>query len=76
MAPPIGLHELHGSVFVDSGAAWQGSRPDDYFTGAGVEFTADTVWFYSLPIRITVGAAQGFDTGGIDDYYVRLTAAF
>ncbi len=76
MAPPIGVHQFHGSLFVDTGAAWNDSRPDEYFTGAGLELTADMIWFYSLPIRLTVGGAHGFDAGGIDDFYVRLSAAF
>ncbi|UCE88333.1 MAG: hypothetical protein JSW10_08200, partial [Pseudomonadota bacterium] len=77
MVPPFGLHQMHGAVFVDTGAAWnEGDNPDEYFTGAGAEFTADTVLFYFLPLRLTVGYAHGFDRGGEDQGYVRLTASF
>ena len=74
---PGGLDQLHGAVFVDSGAVWHdGSSPDKFYTGAGTEVSADLVLFYQIPLQLRAGYAHGFDTGGKDQVYLRLGASF
>lgn len=74
---PGALDQLHGAVFIDSGATWnEGGAPDEYFTGAGVEALADLILLYDVPIRLRLGYAHGFDRGGEDQVYLRLGASF
>ena len=74
---PIALHQLSGTVFVDTGAVWsQGHSPDDYRTGAGFELMTDTALFYSARFSVRLGYAHGFDTGGENQVYLRLGSSF
>lgn len=77
MTPPLGLHQLAGSLFVDSGAVWnEGRSPDDRRTGAGVELLTDAALLYSLRVNLRLGYAHGFDEGGKDQVYLRIGASF
>lgn len=76
MAPPVGLMQWYGSVFVDSGAAYDGRRPDKYYTGAGVEFSADLNLFYLVPLTTRLGYAHGFDVIGDNRVYLTVGASF
>lgn len=77
MAPPLGISQLSGSVFVDTGAVWnEGSSPEDYMTGAGVEVTADLVLAYQAGLQLRSGFAHGFDAGGENRIYLSIGAAF
>lgn len=74
---PIGVHQVWGSVFVDSGAAWDdGHRPADYFTGVGVEAQARVVLFYWLPLDVRLGYAHGRDEIGEHQVYLRVGTSF
>ncbi len=74
---PAGLQQWSGKLFIDSGAAWeQGSSPDSYFTGAGVELLSDFNLFYLMNLRLRIGYAHGFDTGGDDRFYLNLGNSF
>ncbi len=76
MAPPIGLMQWFGSVFVESGAAYQNS-PDTYYSSAGFEIVADSNLFYFVPLRLRFGYAHGFDSEiGDDRLYLSLGSAF
>jgi hypothetical protein len=61
MVPPIGIHQLHGTLFYETGAAWQNDRPNQYYSSAGAEFNADVDVFYDLRMHMTLGVAKGFD---------------
>lgn len=77
MAPPVGMHQIHGTLFYDIGASWStGSSPEKYYRGAGVEIGFDTSLFYFGVINITAGYAHGFDADGENQTYVRIGAAF
>ncbi|TNF38876.1 MAG: hypothetical protein EP315_00570 [Gammaproteobacteria bacterium] len=78
MAPPIGLMQWSGSLFVDSGATWnEGNSPDNYFTGAGLELHADVNLFYGLNMRLRLGYASGLDKVlGDERLYLSLGASF
>ncbi len=73
MVPPLGLHQLHGTVFYEAGAAWQNDRPNNYYSSAGAEFNADVDVLYDLRIQMTLGVAKGFDDIiGSNKVYFRL----
>jgi len=77
MAPPLGLHQLHGALFTETGAAWnEGQAQDNYYGSYGAEFKADAVLFYSLMMRLSVGYAHGIEDIGEDQFYLRLGGAF
>lgn len=72
--PFVGLHRLHGDVFVDNGAAWnEGRDPKGYVTGAGTELFADVNAFYIINFRLGLGFARGFDEGGENQVYLTLS---
>ena len=75
--PPLGISQLSGSVFVDSGGTWdQGNSPDKYLTGAGLELNADLALFYHLGLRLRLGYARGFNEGGEDRIYLSIGSSF
>ncbi len=78
MAPPIGVMQLAGSVFIDSGAAWDvGHSPDQYYTGTGVELHADLNLFYRVNLKMRLGYAKGQDKSlGDERAYFSLGASF
>ncbi len=77
MAPPLGVDQLSGALFTDSGGAWQdGTGPDKYYTGAGVELNADVRLFYHLPLRLRLGFAHGFQEVGENEVYLQLGRSF
>ncbi len=77
-APPIGLHQMFGTLFADAGAAWNsGKRPAKNYVGAGAELGGDVVLFYYIPLRVMLGYGYGFDkTIGGHHAYLRLGSAF
>lgn len=77
MAPPLGLHQLHGAVFTETGTAWNEGQPrDNYYSSYGAEFQVDTVLFYNFLLRMSLGYAHGVDDGGEEQVYLRLGSAF
>ncbi len=77
MAPPVGVHRIHGKLFYNWGEAWDpvGNIPA-LRRGAGAEVTTELVLGYWLPLDLRVGYARGFDTGGTDQVYLELGASF
>ena len=78
MAPPVGIIQWAGSLFIDSGAVWHDGRsPEKYYTGAGIELHADINLFYGLNMKARLGFASGLDDQlGEDRLYFSLGAAF
>lgn len=77
MVPPVAIHQLHGNLFAETGAAWNAGRhPDKYFTAAGVEALADVFLFYDLGLQLRLGYAYGFANRGDHHVYLRLGASF
>ena len=71
MAPPVGLHQLHGKLLYNWGEAWnQGSKIPTLRRGAGIELTTELVLGYWLPIDLRFGYATGFDSGGEKQAYL------
>lgn len=74
---PIGLGDISGSLFVDSGSAWNQGESAHQLTGAGVSLTVETIVGYNIRLPITVGYAHGFDNKvGKDKVYVTIMGTF
>ncbi|MDH5738492.1 MAG: hypothetical protein OEZ23_09285, partial [Gammaproteobacteria bacterium] len=77
MSPPLGIHQIHATFFYDKGAAWSNrGGPENYYSSSGIEFNADTVFFYSLTMQLAMGYANGREPGGDEKWYLRIGAAF
>lgn len=77
MAPPIGLHQLHGKLLYNWGESWdQGNNIPALRRGAGIEFTAEVVLGYWLPMNVRFGYANGFDLGGEEQTYIEARIPF
>jgi hypothetical protein len=77
MAPPVAIHEVFGTVFLETGDAWQdGHSPDNRSTGAGIEAHAEAFVFYDLGIHLRFGYAYGFADGGGSHAYLQLGSSF
>jgi len=77
MSPPVGVIQWSGSIFVESGAAYESSSPDVYYSSAGLELQADVNLFYGLTTRMRLGFASGFDNDiGEERVYFNLGASF
>jgi len=78
MAPPIGIDQVYGQVFMDAGHAWDNSfSQSKTYVGIGAELGVDMVLFYRLPMRLQLGQAKGLDnTIGGNQTYIRLGSSF
>ncbi|HEX2667074.1 MAG TPA: hypothetical protein VHP13_01765 [Gammaproteobacteria bacterium] len=75
--PPVGVHDFSLRVYFDAGGTWnQGGRPLRYSRSTGAEWVSDLSIFYILNVRLVVGAAHGFDTGGENQLYGTLEVPF
>ena len=76
MTPPIGIMQWFGTLFAETGSAYNDS-PDTYYSSAGLEVTADISLFYNLVLRTRVGYAHGFDDEiGDDRVYLKIGSSF
>jgi len=74
---PLGIHQLHGSLFLNSGSAWHDSLQSSQIkSGGGTELHIDAVIGYSLPINFRLGVARGFNQDGETQVYLSLGSAF
>lgn len=77
---PLFLRSLHGALFADRGAAWDGTlRARDWRTSFGAELSADVVLGYWVPVSFTSGVAWRDDPSGATrgaTAFVRLGRAF
>ena len=79
MVPPIGINQLHGTLFYDVGGVWynDSSGPDHYYAGAGFELDADLDVFYNVRLRTSLGFAKGLDARlGENKVYLRIGSQF
>ena len=73
MAPPIGVHQIHGKVFYNLGEIW--NKENDFTSfrrGAGLEFNSELTAGYWIPVNMRLGFARGFDEGGEDQAYLEI----
>ncbi len=76
MAPPVAIMQWFGSVFAETGSAYNDS-PDTYYSSAGIELNADIALFYNLILRTRLGYAHGFDSElGDDRVYLKIGSSF
>ncbi len=77
MAPPIGVSQISGMVFYNTGTVWNANdSPEQWYAGIGGELHTDLVLGYYLQARLTLGYAHGLDEIGGDQLYLRLGGAF
>jgi len=77
MSPPLGIIQWSGSVFAETGAAYEETSPEEYYSSAGVELQADINLFYGITSRMRLGFASGLDKDiGEDRIYFNLGASF
>jgi len=77
MAPPIGVHQLFGQVFVDAARIGGSLNTSPTYTSVGAELGVDLILFYNLGARLQVGVAKGLDaTIGENQAYLRLGSMF
>lgn len=77
MSPPAGLIQWSGNLFVETGAAYEETSADEYFSSAGLELQADVNLFYGLTTRMRLGLASGLDEViGENRVYFNLGASF
>ncbi len=77
--PPIGLHQLHATIFADTGGTWDDdeNRPDKYYTGVGVELNMDIIFGYNFYLPLRIGFASGLDDEiGENQIYLQLGATY
>lgn len=83
---PVFLHMLHGSLFADTGTAWQPTTAYadvKWHTGVGAELRLDTVWYYFFPLTIRMGYSfalnndpAGYKPGDPYGYILTLGTSF
>ena len=76
MTPPVGIMQWFGTVFAETGSAYQDSA-DRYYSDAGVEVSVDLALFYNVILQTRMGYAHGFDSEiGDDRVYVKIGSSF
>lgn len=77
MSPPVGLIQWSGGLFAETGAAYDASSADEYYSSVGAELQADVNLFYGLTSRMRLGYARGLDENiGEDRVYFELGSSF
>jgi len=77
MSPPVGLIQWSGSVFAETGDAYEGSSVDEYYSSVGFELQGDVNLFYGITTRMRLGVASGLnDVIGEERIYFDLGASF
>lgn len=77
--PPVGLHQMHATVFADTGGTWDNdeSKPETYYTGVGVELNTDIVLGYNFLLPLRIGFASGLDDDiGDNQIYLQFGSSF
>ena len=71
MVPPVGIHQLHGTLFYSAGDAWNDDTESaSYSTSAGLELDVKFIVGYFIPLNVRLGYAHGFDAGGENQVYL------
>ncbi|WP_455220102.1 hypothetical protein [Kaarinaea lacus] len=77
MVPPVGIYQLHGTLFYSAGDAWDSEiESADYSNSAGLEFYMKLILGYFIPLDIRLGYAHGFDENGEDQVYLDALFSF
>jgi len=74
---PIGIHQISGAAFIESGAAWDGGiEPNDFHSSVGGEIRFQMNLFYYVPVTVRSGYAYGLDEGGGHQFYLSLGSSY
>jgi len=74
---PVGLGDISGALFVDSGASWDAGQDVKQLTGIGGELTAELKLGYNMTLPLTLGLAKGLDSeNGKYQGYLRMQMGF
>lgn len=74
---PLGMGDISGNLFVDSGATWIDDNDINYLTGVGLELNTEITLFYRAAIPVRLGYAKGLDSElGEERVYVSLGQSF
>ncbi len=84
---PIGIQDIYGTLFVDSGAVWsrdainsESTLGSDYYgnyhTGIGAELLIELNLGFRAVVPLTLGAAKGFGDYGDDEFYLSFGYSF
>ncbi len=74
---PIFFQKIHGSIFYDSGNAWNGALSiRDFRDSAGIEIRFDSTVLYGYNITFAIGAAYGFKEDGLLEYFITFGSSF
>lgn len=77
MSPPVGLIQWSASFFAETGAAYESSSADEYYSSVGFEMQGDVNLFYGITTRMRLGVASGLnDVIGEERIYFDLGASF
>lgn len=77
MVPPVGIHQLHGTIFYSAGDAWNSETESaDYSNSAGMELYMELIVGYFIPLNLRLGYAHGFDEGGENQVYLDALFSF
>lgn len=73
---PVGVGDVSGSVFVDSGAAWDSGDDHKQLTGVGAQITVEAELGYNLTLPMSLGYAHGLDSNlGKDEVYFTVSGS-
>ncbi len=76
-ALPIGLQQISGATFVESGAAWNdGIKPINFRYSIGAEVKVHTNIFYAIFATLRAGYAYGAGEGGEHQFYLNYGSSF
>ncbi|MGB0496344.1 MAG: hypothetical protein ACPGJI_08300, partial [Kangiellaceae bacterium] len=75
MAPPIGLGNISGKLFIDSGTTYRDTEKS-YHSSVGYELNTTLHLFYNLALNLRLGYAKGHNLGGEERYYFSIGQSF
>jgi len=77
MIPPIGVHDIYGKVFYNTGETWHDNfESSNLEHGAGFEINTQFVVGYFFGLNLRAGYAHGFGDLGEDQFYLELGGTY
>jgi len=74
---PIGIQQISGTVFTESGAAWEGKINSNYFhSSVGTEVKIHLNLFYLMPTILRAGYAYGMSKDGEQQFYLSVGSSY
>lgn len=77
MAPPIGIRQLSGVIFLDTGSVENNINPlDKFYSSSGIELISELSLFYQIDLRFRLSFSHGFDEGGENRISMNMGSSF